>query len=93
MHDCHSLGLIKHDTVPSFARFCIDFWIGHYNNKKREFATRVQDIEDDYGRRSRQNHGVKITLLGRQYRLLHVCTYAGAMKRILKIKSGFIRFQ
>jgi hypothetical protein len=26
MHDCHSLGLIKHDTVPSFARFCIDFW-------------------------------------------------------------------
>jgi hypothetical protein len=32
--------------VPSFARFCIDFWIGHYNNKKREFATRVQDIED-----------------------------------------------
>jgi hypothetical protein len=47
MHDCHSLGLIKHDTVPSFARFCIDFWIGHYNNKKREFATRVQDIEDE----------------------------------------------
>ena len=45
MHDCHSLGLIKHDTVPSFARLCIDFWIGHYNNKKREFVTRVQDIE------------------------------------------------
>jgi hypothetical protein len=40
MHDCYQLGLIKHDTISSFVRFCINFWIGHYRLKKQEFEMR-----------------------------------------------------
>lgn len=46
MHDCYQLGLIKQDTVSSFVRFCINFWMGHYNNKQREFAIREREIEN-----------------------------------------------
>jgi hypothetical protein len=45
--DCYNLGLIKHDTLSSFVKFCINFWIGHYYNKKREFAMRAQEIENE----------------------------------------------
>jgi hypothetical protein len=37
MHDCYQLGLIKHDTISSLVRFCINFWIGHYRLKKQQF--------------------------------------------------------
>jgi hypothetical protein len=28
MHDCYQLGIIDHDTVTSFLRFCAQFWMG-----------------------------------------------------------------
>jgi hypothetical protein len=28
MHDCYQLGIIDHDTVTSFLRFCVQFWMG-----------------------------------------------------------------
>jgi hypothetical protein len=37
MHDCYQLGIIDHDTLTSFLRFCIQFWIGHYRIKKQQF--------------------------------------------------------
>jgi hypothetical protein len=45
MHDCHNFGLIEHDTVSSFVRFCIKFWIGHYRVKKQQFEMSQQKIE------------------------------------------------
>ena len=36
MHDCYQLGLVKHDTISSFVRFCMNFWIGHYRMKKKQ---------------------------------------------------------
>jgi hypothetical protein len=45
MDDCYQLGLVKHDTISSFVRFCINFWIAHYKLKKQEFEMRQQDIE------------------------------------------------
>jgi hypothetical protein len=47
MHDCYDLGLIKHDTVSSFVKFCINFWIAHYRMKKQEFEMRQQEIEQE----------------------------------------------
>jgi hypothetical protein len=47
MHDCYQLGLIKHDTISSFVRFCINFWIDHYRLKKQAFEMRQQDIEQE----------------------------------------------
>jgi hypothetical protein len=50
MHDCYQLGLIKHDTISSFIRFCINFWIGHYRMKKQQqqFEMREQqEIENE----------------------------------------------
>jgi hypothetical protein len=47
MHDCYDLGLIKNDTVSSFVKFCINFWMAHYTNKKQEFAMREKEIEEE----------------------------------------------
>lgn len=47
MHDCYQLGLINHDTISSFVRFCIKFWIGHYHMKKQQFEMRQQEIEEE----------------------------------------------
>jgi hypothetical protein len=48
MHDCYNLGLIKHNTVSSFVRFCINFWIEHYHMKKKEqFDTVQEEIEEE----------------------------------------------
>jgi hypothetical protein len=35
MHDCYDLGIIEHDTLTSFLRFCVQFWMGHYRMKKQ----------------------------------------------------------
>jgi hypothetical protein len=37
MHDrCYyQLGIIDHDTLTSFLRFCVQFWMGHYRMKKQ----------------------------------------------------------
>jgi hypothetical protein len=45
MHDCYQLGLINHDTVSSFVRFCIRFWIAHYHIKKQQFEMSQQEID------------------------------------------------
>jgi hypothetical protein len=38
--DCYQLGLIPHETVSYFVRFCVNFWIGHYCVKKQQFEMR-----------------------------------------------------
>jgi hypothetical protein len=36
MHDCYyQLDIIDHDTLTSFLRFCIQFWMGHYRMKQQ----------------------------------------------------------
>jgi hypothetical protein len=45
MDDCYQLALVKDNTISSFVRFCINFWIAHYKLKKQEFVMRQQDIE------------------------------------------------
>jgi hypothetical protein len=47
MHDCYQLGPINHDTVSSFVRFCINFWIGHYRMKKEQFDMVQEEIEEE----------------------------------------------
>jgi hypothetical protein len=47
MHDCFHLGIIDHDTLTSFLRFCVQFWMGHYRQKKLQFDMAEQDIEDE----------------------------------------------
>ena len=47
MHDCYGLGLCEQETVSSFVRFCINFWLAHYYNKKKEFEERAKDIEHE----------------------------------------------
>ena len=47
MHDCYELGIIDHDTLTSFLRFCIQFWIAHYRMKKQQFAMSHQEIEQE----------------------------------------------
>jgi hypothetical protein len=43
MHECYyQLGLINQDTVSSFIRFCIQFWIAHYRMKKQQFEVSQQ---------------------------------------------------
>jgi hypothetical protein len=37
MHDCYDMGIIDHDTLTSFLRFCVQFWMGHYRMKKQQF--------------------------------------------------------
>jgi hypothetical protein len=45
MHDCYQLGIIDHDTLTSFLRFCIQFWIAHYHMKKQQFDMSQQEID------------------------------------------------
>jgi hypothetical protein len=47
MHDCYQLGIIDHDTLTSFLRFCVQFWIGHYRMKKQQFDMEHQEVEDE----------------------------------------------
>jgi hypothetical protein len=47
MHDCYDLGIIDHDTLTSFPRFCIKFWIAHYHMKKQQFEMSQQEIEQE----------------------------------------------
>jgi hypothetical protein len=47
MHDCYQLGIIDHDTLTSFLRFCVLFWMGHYHMKKQQFEMREQEIEEE----------------------------------------------
>ena len=47
MHDCYQLGIIDHDTLTSFLRFCVQFWIGHYRMKKQQFDMVQEEIEEE----------------------------------------------
>jgi hypothetical protein len=47
MHDCYQLGIIDHDTVTSFLRFCVQFWMGHYRIKKQQFDMVQEEIEEE----------------------------------------------
>src|ERR671922_2302508 len=49
MHDCYDLGIIDHDTVTSFLRFCVQFWMGHYRMKKKQqqFDMSQREIEQE----------------------------------------------
>ena len=47
MHDCYDMGIIDHDTLTSFLRFCVQFWMGHYRMKKQQFDMAEQDIEEE----------------------------------------------
>ena len=49
MHDCYDLGIIDHDTLTSFLRFCVQFWMGHYRMKKKQqqFDMSQQEIEKE----------------------------------------------
>jgi hypothetical protein len=47
MHDCYDLGIIDHDTTSSFMRFCVQFWIAHYRQKKQQFDMSQQEIEEE----------------------------------------------
>jgi hypothetical protein len=47
IHDCYDLGLIDHDNVTSFLRFCVQFWMGHYRMKKQQFDRSQQEIEEE----------------------------------------------
>ena len=47
MHNCYQLGIIDHDTVTSFLRFCVQFWMGHYRMKKQQFDMSQREIEEE----------------------------------------------
>ena len=48
MHGCYDMGIIDHDTLTSFLRFCVQFWMGHYyRQKKPQFDMSHQEIEDE----------------------------------------------
>jgi hypothetical protein len=47
MHDCYDLGIIEHDTLSSFLRFCVQFWIAHYRQKKQQFDMSEREIEEE----------------------------------------------
>jgi hypothetical protein len=48
MHDCYDLSIIDHDTLTSFLRFCVQFWMGHYRQKKKQqFDMSQQEIEEE----------------------------------------------
>ncbi|HEY9405821.1 MAG TPA: hypothetical protein VIP53_00045 [Nitrososphaera sp.] len=47
MHDCYDLGIIDHDTLTSFLRFCVQFWMGHYRMKKQQFNMSQREIEQE----------------------------------------------
>jgi hypothetical protein len=43
MHDCYEPGIIDHDTLTSFLRFCVQFWMGHYRMKKQQQFDRASE--------------------------------------------------
>jgi hypothetical protein len=48
MHDCYyQLGIIDHDTLTSFLRFTVQFWMGHYRMKKQQSDMSQQEIEEE----------------------------------------------
>src|SRR5919108_4133782 len=49
MHDCYyQLGIIDHDTLTSFLRSCVQFWMGHYRMKKQQqFDMSQREIEQE----------------------------------------------
>jgi hypothetical protein len=47
MHDCYDMGIIDHDTLTSFLRFCVQFWMGHYRMKKQQFDMVQEEIEEE----------------------------------------------
>jgi hypothetical protein len=47
MHDCYDLGIIDHDTLTSFLRFCVQFWMDHYRMKKQQFEMSQKEIEQE----------------------------------------------
>jgi len=49
MHDCYyQLGIIDHDTLTSFLRFTVQFWMGHYRmKKKQQFDMSQKEIEEE----------------------------------------------
>ena len=48
MHDCYDLDFIDHDTLTSFLRFCVQFWMGHYRmKKKQQFEMSQQETEQE----------------------------------------------
>ena len=48
MHDCYyQLGIIDHDTLTSFLRFCVQFWMGHYRIKKQQFDMVQEEMEEE----------------------------------------------
>jgi MFS superfamily sulfate permease-like transporter len=48
MHDCYyQLGIIDHDTLTSFLRFCVQFWMGHYRMKKQQFDMSQREVEEE----------------------------------------------
>jgi hypothetical protein len=48
MHECYyQLGIIDHDTLTSFLRFCVQLWMGHYRMKKQQFDMVQEEIEEE----------------------------------------------
>jgi flagellar biosynthesis GTPase FlhF len=48
MHDSYyQLGIIDHDTLTSFLRFCVQFWMGHYRMNKQQSDMSQQEIEEE----------------------------------------------
>jgi hypothetical protein len=47
MRDCYDMGIIDHDTLTSFLRFCVRFWMGHCRMKKQQFDMSQQEIEEE----------------------------------------------
>jgi hypothetical protein len=43
----YQLGIIDHDTLTSFLRFCVQFWMGHYRMKKQQFDMVQEEIEEE----------------------------------------------
>jgi hypothetical protein len=52
MHNCYQLGIIDHDTLTSFLRFCVQFWMGHYRMKKQQFDTSQREIDAEKKRKN-----------------------------------------
>jgi hypothetical protein len=46
-HDCYEFGIIDHDTLTSFLRFCVQFWMDHYRMKKQQFEMSQKEIEQE----------------------------------------------
>jgi hypothetical protein len=47
MHDCYELGIIDHDTLTSFLRFCVQFWISHYRMKQQFDMSQEEIVQEE----------------------------------------------